>query len=102
MKTDTETIREIANSEDPDQTIESAYRDDEIRIEGVGLTNEVKWNVITGAGEIARRVSFGSLLDISLTEIDALPERAVPAFGLFAPGTMRFALQERDSIRPWD
>lgn len=58
LETDTETIREIGGSKNPGGAIGDAYRDGEIRIEGVGVVNRVKWGVINHVRTAADWVGF--------------------------------------------
>lgn len=45
-ETDRETVRRVADSSDGAATFRAAVRDDDIRIEGVGLLDSIKWRLI--------------------------------------------------------
>jgi hypothetical protein len=53
LETDTDTVREIEESDDSVGSVESAYREGDVRVEGIGTVNSVKWEVINHV----RRVS---------------------------------------------
>lgn len=53
VETDTDTVHEIEQSEGPAGEIERAYRRDDLRVDGIGPINAVKWTVLNGAADVA-------------------------------------------------
>lgn len=59
METDRKTIDRITDADDPVQAFRSAILEDNIRIQGVGMANELKWAVVNQVVDIG--ISFGIL-----------------------------------------
>lgn len=51
-ETDRETVQRIANSGDGAATFRAAVREDDIRLEGIGLLDRIKWELIDAAASV--------------------------------------------------
>ena len=59
LETDEETVREIGASDRPGNAIETAYRRDDIRVDGIGPVNSAKWLVLNGASDVIDWLPIG-------------------------------------------
>jgi hypothetical protein len=58
VETDTETVTDIEESNDPVGTIGRAYRDGDVRVEGIGAVNSAKWEVLDRAVKVVDWLPF--------------------------------------------